>query len=601
MDINGLEHTILSHQKFTRESDSLFMDNPFSKQKGYMPSIYNTDRGFAIVKRSEVEDYKELGYKENSTLETALLEDEMTNKEDMVFMTLSNTGKQRYVSGAFSIESPGAKGSSVEFDSDKFVKIAERQRASIDTVSQTNMIPIYNTDGNIRGYRYEMGNTAKDSYLDRNNDFSTLLAQFKGANISKENFPDSNKKLVDALIDKAKNMKDSEIHSYILISPNSSSKRAREFWAILPKETRMYIENQTGEKGILVKKNELNLLIGYRKYNPSDAFTKEYADKNIAELVYTSIFEGMFGKKAKLRFDQGFKPLLEMVTALKNFIIIRGIKVLIANIKSNIALLMINGFTPIQSTRDIKDALVYSIRYQKEASELLQLEHEASLGYGNTNMVSRMTELRNSIARNPLKAFIEEGMMPMIVNDFSFKKGEIEYNTFVDDVKDATINKLPAPLRKTFDFLTVAEGTKLHGFLANATQQSDFVFKYAIHQQEMRKGKTNKEAIARAREVFINYDIPTNRFLQFINDTGLWMFTKFALRIQRVILRLMKEKPLRLATEALVSEQLGNPSIISLNLISAAGGGGGLRNPMTNVLSMYEHALPIQLLTSVFK
>lgn len=600
-DINGLEHSILSHQKFTRESDSLFMDNPFSKQKGYMPSIYNTDRGFAIVKRSEVEDYKELGYKENSTLETALHEDEMTNKEDTVFMTLSNTGKQRYVSGAFSIESPGAKGSSVEFDSDKFVKIAERQRASIDTVSQTNMIPIYNTDGNIRGYRYEMGNTAKDSYLDRNNDFSTLLAQFKGANISKENFPDSNKKLVDALIDKAKNMKDSEINSYILISPNSSSKRAREFWAMLPKETRMYIENQTGEKGILVKKNELNLLIGYRKYNPSDAFTKEYSDKNIAELVYTSIFEGMFGKKAKLRFDQGFKPLLEMVTALKNFIVIRGIKVLIANIKSNIALLMINGFTPVQSTRDIKDALVYSIRYQKEASELLQLEHEASLGYGNTNMISRMTELRNSIARNPLKAFIEEGMMPMIVNDFSFKKGEVEYNTFVDDVKDATINKLPVPLRKTFDFLTVAEGTKLHGFLANATQQSDFVFKYAIHQQEMRKGKTNKEAIARAREVFINYDIPTNRFLQFINDTGLWMFTKFALRIQRVILRLMKEKPLRLATEALVSEQLGNPSIMSLNLISAAGGGGGLRNPMTNVLSMYEHALPIQLLTSVFK
>lgn len=600
-DINGLEHTILSHQKFTRESDSLFMDNPFSKQKGYIPSIYNTDRGFAIVKRSEVEDYKELGYKENSTLETALHEDEMTNKEDMVFMTLSNTGKQRYVSGAFSIESPGAKGSSVEFDSDKFVKIAERQRASIDTVSQTNMIPIYDTDGNIRGYRYEMGNTAKDSYLDRNNDFSTLLAQFKGANISKENFPDSNKNLVDALIDKAKNMKDSEINSYILISPNSSSKRAREFWSMLSKETRMYIENQTGEKGILVKKNELNLLIGYRKYNPSDAFTKEYADKNIAELVYTSIFEGMFGKKAKLRFDQGFKPLLEMVTALKNFIVIRGIKVLIANIKSNIALLMINGFTPIQSMRDIKDALVYSIRYQKQASELLQLEHEASLGYGNTNTISRMTELRNSIARNPLKAFIEEGMMPMIVNDFSFKKGEVEYNTFVDDVKDATVNKLPAPLKNTFDFLTVAEGTKLHNFLANATQQSDFVFKYAIHQQEMRKGKTNKEAIARAREVFINYDIPTNRFLQFINDTGLWMFTKFALRIQRVILRLMKEKPLRLATEALVSEQLGNPSIISLNLISAAGGGGGLRNPMTNVLSMYEHALPIQLLTSVFK
>lgn len=600
-DKNGLEATIKAHRKATKDSAKLFLDNPYSMQKGYLPSVYASNKGFVIVDRREVATYEELGYVENAVLDSALQEDELFIKGEMVLMTISENGKQRYVSGAFSIENPSSKGSSAVYDYDKHRKVVDRQRREYNNKTETNMVPVYDVDGKVTGFRYEMSSKAKDSYLGRRNDFSTLISQFEGSNISKELYPDANKRLVDRLIEDSDNVKGKDINGYIEITPDSDNKRIQEFWAMLPKETRMYIKQQTGANSLLIRKRELNLLMGYRKFNPSDSLVKEYSDMNIAEVVFSGVMEGLFGKKAKLRFDQGYRPLLETIKALKDFIIVRNVDVLNANIKSNIALLMLNQATPVQSLRDIKDALVYSIKYQKDASELLQLEHDIALGYTSVKNISRLTELKDRIAKNPLKAFIDAGMMPMIVNDVSFKKGEIEEDTFVDKVKDKTVNKLPKPLRTTVDVALVNEGTKLHSLLSNATQQSDFVFKYALYKQEVRKGKSEKEALDRAREVFIDYDIPTNKYVQFVNDAGLWMFTKFALRIQRVILRHLRENPMRLGTEALVSEQLGNPSIISLNLFSSLNGGGGLRNPMSSVLTMYEHALPIQLLQSVIK
>ena len=44
-------------------------------------------------------------------------------------------------------------------------------------------------------------------------------------------------------------------------------------------------------------------------------------------------------------------------------------------------------------------------------------------------------------------------------------------------------------------------------------------------------------------DAFINYDIPSHRKVQWANDVGLVMFTKYYIRIQKVILKIMKENP----------------------------------------------------------
>jgi hypothetical protein len=77
-----------------------------------------------------------------------------------------------------------------------------------------------------------------------------------------------------------------------------------------------------------------------------------------------------------------------------------------------------------------------------------------------------------------------------------------------------------------------------------ATQYGDFVARYIKfkHDTEV-KGKPEAEAIHDALAFFIYYDIPQNRYLQFMNDMGPIMFTKFFLRIQSIVARMYTQNP----------------------------------------------------------
>ena len=57
-----------------------------------------------------------------------------------------------------------------------------------------------------------------------------------------------------------------------------------------------------------------------------------------------------------------------------------------------------------------------------------------------------------------------------------------------------------------------------------------------------KKVEPNK-AIKTVLETFVYYDVPTSKELQYLNDIGLAMFTKYAVRIQKVIYRMLRDNP----------------------------------------------------------
>lgn len=65
---------------------------------------------------------------------------------------------------------------------------------------------------------------------------------------------------------------------------------------------------------------------------------------------------------------------------------------------------------------------------------------------------------------------------------------------------------------------------------------------------------SKEEAIQRSSEDFINYDVPQQRNMQYLDDMGIVPFVKYFLRIQRVILRLKNDNPARV----LLAIALGN-------------------------------------------
>ena len=103
----------------------------------------------------------------------------------------------------------------------------------------------------------------------------------------------------------------------------------------------------------------------------------------------------------------------------------------------------------------------------------------------------------------------------------------------------------------------------------------DFTSKYVLYKYSMEKADrklSHEEAIQRASDAFVNYDIPTSAELQYMNDMGLMMFTKYRLRIQRAMLTLMKERPgSALAQSVLVSHFTNAPSALEPNIFTGFG------------------------------
>jgi hypothetical protein len=73
---------------------------------------------------------------------------------------------------------------------------------------------------------------------------------------------------------------------------------------------------------------------------------------------------------------------------------------------------------------------------------------------------------------------------------------------------------------------------------------------------------TEKDALSRSIDSFIMYDVPMHPLLQYADDTGLFMFTKYFLRIQRVLRTLYHENPARVAAGLMLDNTMGLGPIV---------------------------------------
>ena len=114
-------------------------------------------------------------------------------------------------------------------------------------------------------------------------------------------------------------------------------------------------------------------------------------------------------------------------------------------------------------------------------------------------------------------------------------------------------------------------------------------------QRKVKKEGSKKSQAAIVEEVartFIEYDIPTSRGLQYLNDMGLLMFTKFPLRIASVIMETIQDAPTKAIAFEIAQQVLGDiQDITDDNLIKKGYqllSGNLLRWPTDNIDSAYN-------------
>jgi len=217
------------------------------------------------------------------------------------------------------------------------------------------------------------------------------------------------------------------------------------------------------------------------------------------------------------------------------------------------------------------------LRYQKDKLELdslrqtLVVDKQDIAGRSRLSTTvtrkteSRIAELEHDLAKNPVHELVDAGVLQSIIEDIEGEENTYSYKTDLDKKIEAKTDWVPAPIKTAARTLYMAHDTPLYKVMNNAVRMSDFVARYALHKHFTTRANnplSKEDSINKVVDIFINYDIPTSTVLQYGNDVGLLWFTKYTIRVQKVIWEVLKDNPSSTLVTLILNSFFGDLSVI---------------------------------------
>ena len=567
---NGVEMVLKLHRQLQQQSkERLFQNSEALMMKGYTPEIYNPHREIVIATEQQGVELKAMGYKKGAAVATDPNDPDQTTRH---LYLLEHGGLRSHLTGIFSYTGQRAKGSRAasdevsnasewKADQDNLAAMNRGKQAGIrdlfnpnpnfdpSKVKDTYAAPVMNDQGSVAGYRYLMKHETKDVQLERDNRFDKIMGSLAGGIFDKETATEQNSKAVQALYDQYQAEYATRSDSYVVVDESSTDPEYREIYRLLPEETKKAIRAIWGEEPMQVRVDLLDINFGYRKSSLSSAFDKDPQTRGFAERAFVDMATFLMGKKAALRVRQTEDVFQEIVRETKDILVVKTGMTLLGNVTSNFTMLGWYGVPARDMLHHHKVALRGAMAYHKDTEALATLTMQLASGYVTGNraeMEREVVRLKNEIERNPVKKLIDAGMMPTIVEDVAAEEDIYSYKTNLVQQTEAFTSKLNPHVLAAGKALYMAKDTKIYQAMSYGTQISDFLARYTLYQYATTRKKnplSHDEAVQLASDAFVNYDIPSHRTVQYLNDMGIVWFTKYYLRIQKVIAHLYAEKP----------------------------------------------------------
>jgi hypothetical protein len=400
-------------------------------------------------------------------------------------------------------------------EKDISINMRESLRSWKNTPGESFAVPLLDKNGNIESYRFTMDKQAKRDLLGINDDIAEVMAETIAYNERKIQGYDLNEKLFAELIRIYRNAKDKS--KFIEVSPDENDK----IWALIPPPTRDYIRRRLGrDERLHIHPEILTLVFGYQK-----------ASVTMLPLVRDSELMKYWLGWLERRWQ-------EVVSQFKRDILIRGTSVVLGNIASNYTTLTINGLTPGEIRKYTKEAVDLMDDFQKNKSKLIQMRFRRNMGYKVDEV--EYEALKRRVESNPVAQLVYRGEFQIIVEDFDVIE---DIDSLVEKWGDDFIEKLPPKLRKVVKEMYMNKDTRLYQFIEKTFQYSDFAAKYAMWKKfHIIEGKPEKEVIEAMNDYFVDYAPPSNRYAQYLDDMGVFMFNKYFFRIGRGLYRMARTK-----------------------------------------------------------
>ena len=294
---------------------------------------------------------------------------------------------------------------------------------------------------------------------------------------------------------------------------------------------------------------------------------------------------------------------MEAVSLFKNWIVVRTATVTLNNIISNVLFLRMLGVAYEDIVKDGQQAVNYFYRYQKDKAKLDDLELKRKIeSYKDTKKIdSDIAIIKNRIANNPVLKLIEEGVMQTIIEDVTVDETGYTYKDQLGKFTEKHTKWMNPLIKDGLKVAFVAEGTTLYNVLDNAVKMSDFVGRYILYKHyTQKKQMESPKAIRKVVDLFINYDLPTHKYNQYMNDVGLFWFSKYFLRIQKIIAQVVKDNPQNVLNVLLAQMLIGNqPTILNSTMLDYSNWLSPLGTPLSGA-GAFDDIITVRAATSLF-
>jgi hypothetical protein len=595
-----------------------FQNNPLSMRKGYTVDSPNKNISIVSVPAFKIAELEKLGYElvSNKPLKTdshdiakepmylmrskygamSMLETAMVSYTHEQSMGTSILDKEHAANNTNAWASALANFKAIEHGKVAKNKAMMTSNPIILDEEDREAVAIRDTEGKVIDYRYIMKTADKDFLLERDNSFDTVLGKGFGAITNKVETKENNRKTVRLLRKDYEQNFNKDRKAYIEISPNSNNPDIVEAWRLMPYDMREEIKKVWGGDTILVHKEVYSNTFGQRKLGIQLMEKKDLSKyQGIPYLAagVNNIMTALLKNKYGLVFNGAWQ---DVVSFVKDVIVIKSIFVLRNNIISNTVSLVLKGLSP-------KNAIAYQLEGLKAAKDY-QLNSAIVREMGIIAAVRPLTLEENKdflraseeLAVNNTRPLFEAGVYQSINEDIylldedSVVKNKLE--TLFEPVQkyvDPYLNMVPDIAKSTINELAMTHSSHTYTFLRQLTQFSDFMARYALHKHHMENGMDFNTSINKIMEQFIEYDKVTNKWIQWANDNGLMLFTKYWLRNQRVIKQTMIDNPIRVAAVFGLQEVTGIniPWIMDSNIFSP----GDINDPVELISSVGLHPL----------
>lgn len=171
---------------------------------------------------------------------------------------------------------------------------------------------------------------------------------------------------------------------------------------------------------------------------------------------------------------------------------------------------------------------------------------------GKHELKPKLNRLKQQLSHHKMHQYMSKGLKSTIVEDTIILNTDHTYESAFEEAISQYTKYIPDVIKQGFKLLTLHPDTQTYQFLAQATQYSDFTAKYVLAEHLQEQGNSLDDAISQAQETFINFDVPTSRGLDYANKMGLFMFTKFFIRFQKVLQKQIKDNPVQVAIQSLL-------------------------------------------------